>query len=177
MVTTYLHIHFFLGVGSTLTGVQLSWTNLMIISFRCFIYDKMQDAGRTVQKAINNDLFRVEETSQACCFESCFLFQCSSNSTFPFFLLRDSLNKKIFKTYLSTENTCVLRVLCNFHFFHHFTEWGTITCTILPDNSNLLGPLCLEKEHTRHKPTESELPCNSYIVKFQNYTVLLQNRW
>ena len=94
----------------------------MIISFRCFIYDKMQDVGRTVQKAVNNDLFRVEETSQACCFASCFLFQCSSNSTFPLFLLRDSLNKKIFKTYLSTENTCVLRVLCNFHFFHHFTE-------------------------------------------------------
>ena len=29
----------------------------MIISFRGFIYDKMQDAGRTVQKAVNNDLF------------------------------------------------------------------------------------------------------------------------
>ena len=90
----------------------------MIISFRGFIYDKMQDAARTVQKAINIDLFRVEETSQAGYFESCFIFQCSSNSTFPFFLLSD---KKIYKTYLSTENTCVLRVLCNFHFFNHFT--------------------------------------------------------
>lgn len=151
-------------------GVQLSCTNLLIISLRCFIYDKMQDAGRTVQTAINTDLFRAEETSHAGCFESCFLFQCPSNRTFPLF-------RKTLKTYLSTENTCVLRVLCNFHFFNHFTQWGTITCTILPDNSNLLGPLCLEKEHTRNKPTESELPCNSYIDKFQNYSVLLQNRW
>ena len=94
MVTTYLCIHFFGGLVQRWQGVQLSCTNLLIISLRCFIYDKMQDAGRTVQKAINTDLFRVEETSHAGYFESCFLFQCSSNSTFPFFLLSDSLNKK-----------------------------------------------------------------------------------
>ena len=68
----------------------------MIISFRGFIYDKMQDAARTVQKAINIDLFRVEETSHAGYFESCFLFQCPSTNTFPLFLLTDSLNRETF---------------------------------------------------------------------------------
>ena len=95
---------------------------------------------------------------------SCFISLPTNYMHLTTWNLSDNRDRKTFKTYLSTENTCVLGVLCNFHFFNHFTEWGTITCTILPDNSNLLGPLCLEKEHTRNKPTESEFPCNSYIV-------------
>ena len=49
------------------------------------------------------------------------------------------------QTYFSAEDTCVLRVLGDFHFLNHFSKWGTVTSTILSYDSDLLSSLCLER--------------------------------
>lgn len=47
------------------------------------------------------------------------------------------------KRYLSAERAGVLAVLGNFHLLDHFPEGGTISGTVLPGDSYLLGTLGL----------------------------------
>jgi hypothetical protein len=47
-------------------------------------------------------------------------------------------------THLAAEMAGILGVLCDLHLLDRLTEGGTIPGTVLPDNSNLLGPLGLK---------------------------------
>ena len=40
---------------------------------------------------------------------------------------------------LAIEGACVLGVLADFNFLHHFPQGGTIAGPIFPDNADLLG--------------------------------------
>jgi len=53
--------------------------------------------------------------------------------------------------YLSAEAARIFSVLGDFHLLNHFTEGGTITGTIFPGDSNLLGAFGL-KIANREKP-------------------------
>lgn len=51
-----------------------------------------------------------------------------------------------FIIYLSTERTRILSMLCDFHFFHHFTQRSTITCAIFTNNTNFLSSFRLSNK-------------------------------
>lgn len=76
------------------------------------------------------------------------------------------------KTYFSTEDTCVLGMLCDFHLLNHFSKWGTIASTILSCNSNLLGSFRLERQN---KPIKSEMLRNSHTVNLGNNMAITRN--
>lgn len=52
-------------------------------------------------------------------------------------------------THLATEGAGVLSVLADLNLFHHLPEGGTITGTVFPNNSHLLGAFGLQTEHNK----------------------------
>lgn len=52
-------------------------------------------------------------------------------------------------THLATEGAGVLGMLADLNLFHHLPKGGTITGTIFPNNSHLLGAFGLQTEDAK----------------------------